>query len=136
MIRSAMQSDIPNMVMLFEAQHKAMGCDWTLDRPRLAATFVQAVAQPQDFLCLTGERSLLLAACFDSPVGAGKVAVEMGLCAKHGDLDAIVERYESWARSKQCRAVSLACDQRFSTFERLYRRYGYAPAEMTFSKVL
>lgn len=135
MIRAAVAEDIPNLVALFVKQHKSMGCTWSIDSKRLALTFSQAIGSP-DWLCITDGDCLLLAACFESPLGAGKIAQELCFCATPGKVRAVLNHYEDWARSKGCRAASLSCEQRFSTFERLYRRYGYSPVEMTTSKVL
>lgn len=136
MIKPATETDIPAMIELFLTQHAAMGCAWDVDTDVLAGTLYQAVQSPGAWLCLTGDHCLLLAACFESQVGAGKVATELCMCASAGRLDELIDRYEEWARAKGCRAASLSCDRRFATFERLYRRYGYSPSEMTMSKVL
>jgi hypothetical protein len=136
-MRPARLSDIPGLVALFEKQHSEMGCPWPIDnKTKLTSTFHLAIASPEDWLCLTGDESLLLATCFESPLGAGKVAVELCMCAAPGKLDDMIERYEDWAKLKGCKIASLGCDRRFTTFQRLYRRYGYTPAEMTTSKAL
>ena len=135
-IRPAVVSDIPHLVALFAEQHRSMGCSWSIDTARLSLTFAHAIASPASWLCLAGDDCLLLAGCFESPLGAGKIAQELCFCVKPGSLSAILKQYENWARAKGCRAASLSCEQRFSTFERLYRRYGYSPVEMTTSKVL
>lgn len=133
MIRPARMSDVPSLAEMFRQHHASMGCSWVIDIAQLERTLSHAVASP-DWLCLTDEGCLFLAVCFESPLGAGKLAQELCFCAGRGKLDAVIERYEEWARSKGCRAISLACEQRFSTFERLYRKYGYRPAELTTMK--
>jgi GNAT superfamily N-acetyltransferase len=72
--------------------------------------------------------------CFENPIGAGKLAQELCFCAPPGRMGELINRYEEWARSNGCRAASLACEQRFPAFERLYRKYGYRTAELTTSK--
>jgi hypothetical protein len=135
-IRPAVHDDIPHLVALFVKQHEAMGCSWRVDTRRLALTLASAIATPDSWLCLTGDGCLMLAACFESPLGAGKVAQELCFCVPPGKIEVVLKRYEDWARAKGCRSVSLACEQRFATFERLYRRHGYSIAEMTTSKDL
>lgn len=136
MIRAALPADVPGMVALFRAQHAAMNCAWRLDADVLAGTFYAAIAAPASWLCLTGDACLLLASCFESPVGAGRLAAELALCASPRRFDELVDLYEDWARAKGCREASLSCVHRFPAFARLYRRRGYRPAEMTMSRVL
>jgi hypothetical protein len=113
-----------------------MGCTWSVDTARLGLTFSTAIASPDSWLCLTGDDCLFLAGCFESPLGAGKIAQELCFCVPAGKINIVIKHYEDWARSKKCRAASLSCEQRFSTFERLFRRYGYSTVEMTTSKDL
>ena len=135
MIRPAEPEDVPRLVELFKEHHASMGCSWTVDAARLSRTLAHAVNSP-DWLCLTDDGCLFLAVSFESPLGAGRLAQELCFAAPPGLMAELIDRYEEWARSKGCRAASLACEQRFTTFERLYRRYGYSPAELTTSKEL
>jgi hypothetical protein len=132
-IRLAKIEDVPELVRLFVSNHERMKCAWSVDTARLAETFRRAIISP-DSLCFTGDECLLLAVCFDSPLGAGKLAQELCISASPGNLDALIALYEQWARSKGCRAVSLGCEQRHSAFARLYGARGYRTAETTFSK--
>jgi len=136
LIRSAVREDIPQLVSLFINHQKAMGCSWSLDPVRLSMTFSQAIALPDNWLCLTGGGCLFLASCFESPLGAGKIATELCFCVSSGQLQFVLDQYENWARSKGCISVSLSCMQRFPAFQRLYGRYGYSLAEMTTAKAL
>jgi GNAT superfamily N-acetyltransferase len=136
MIRPATKADIPSMVALFKAQHAAMGCDWSVDEERLCNTFSIAIASPAQWLCLTGDDCLLLAMWFENPLGAGRLAMEFCFCAPPRAMAELISQYEEWARKMGCRAASLSCERRFAAFERLYRKYGYFPAEMTMSKAL
>ena len=131
-----MPSDILALIVLFKKHHAAMGCRWTFDPVRLSMTLSQAIAQPDHWLCLTGDQCLFLATCFDSPLGAGKIASELCFCIGHEKLEAIEAVYEQWARARGCTAMSLGCEQRFAAFERLYGRLGYRVSEMTASKAL
>ena len=135
MIRPAVLADIPDLVAAFEAHQRNMGCDWEVDTKVLARTFMTAIPSP-DWLCLTGDGCLLLAASFDSPLGAGRLAQELCMSASAGNLDALIDLYEAWAREKFCRRSSLSCDRRHAAFGRLYGRHGYALGESTFVKVL
>jgi hypothetical protein len=137
MIRKATQSDVANLVGLLKKFHKERKFEWAFNPALLSITFSSAILSPENWICLTGEGCLLLATCFVSPLGAGKLAVEYYLCAeKPGQFELLLEAYETWARSKSCDLISLGCTERFPAFQRLYGRYGYQPAEMTMSKVL
>lgn len=136
MIRLATREDIPTLIALFEAHQSEMGCSWSVDRTRLSHTFRYAIASPHSWLCLIGDGCLFLATCYESPLGAGKLATELCFCVGAEQLGELLQQYEDWARSKGCRAASIACEQRFAAFERLYRRHGYTLAETTTSKVL
>ena len=135
-IRPAVHADIADLVELFAAHHREMGCSWSVNRDRLGATIASAIASPDTWICLAGDGCFLLAACFESPLGAGRLAQELCFCAPPRRLADVINLYEEWARSKHCRAVSLSCEQRFGTFDRLFRRYGYTTAEMTAKKEL
>ncbi|MFK4507213.1 hypothetical protein [Bradyrhizobium daqingense] len=135
MIRPAELEDVPRLIALFKEHHASMGCSWTVDVAQLTRTLTHAVSSPE-WLCLTGHGCLFLAVSFESPLGAGRLAQELCFCAPPRRMAELIDRYEQWARSKGCRAASLACEQRFATFERLYRRYGYRSAELTTQKEL
>lgn len=135
MIREAVASDVLSLVALFKTHHAAMGCRWSFDPVRLSMTLVQAIDRP-DWLCLTGDQCLFLATCYDSPLGAGRIASELCFCVGREKLEQIVACFEAWARERGCNMTSLACEQRFPAFERLYGRFGYRVSEMTASKVL
>lgn len=135
MIRRAAPNDVPYLVSLFKKHHAEMGCSWRINTGTLGRTFSRAIVSP-DWLCLVDDGCLLLAAAFESPLGAGKLAQELCFCATPGKFEALLLIYENWARSKGCRTASLACEQRFAAFARLYGRHGYTQAEATFSKAL
>jgi hypothetical protein len=128
--------DVDAFLALFERHHAAMGCDWTIDKKILRRTVLEAMRSPENWLCLFGDDCLMLAVCFESPLGAGMLAQELCFCASKGNRDAVIRMYDDWAKSKGCRTCSLSCIERWEVFERLYRRHGYALAETTFSKVL
>ena len=136
MIRQAVSDDLTNMLLLFKKQHASMGCDWEIKTAVLFDTFSKAIKSPENWLVLFGDECLLLAACFESPVGAGMVAQEICFCASPGNRDRVLSMYHEWARSKGCRTSSLSCVERPEVFARLYRKHGYALAETTFAKVL
>lgn len=79
---------------------------------------------------------MLLAMWFDNPLGAGRLATEFCFCAPPNKRDELIDQYEEWARVNGCRKASLSFTRRFASFVRLFRRRGYAPDEMTLSKVL
>lgn len=135
MIRTAVPADVLSLVALFKAHHAAMRCQWPFDPAVLSMTLAQAIDKP-DWLCLTGDRCLFLAACYDSPLGAGKIASELCFCVGGETLEQIVACFEAWARERGCGVMSLACEQRFPAFARLYGRLGYRVSEMTASKTI
>lgn len=124
------------MLELFGMHHAAMGCDWPIDAAQLQSTFAAAIASPAQWLCLTGDDCLLLAMWFENPLGAGRLAMEFCFCAPPGRRDELIGAYEQWARDKGCRKASLSFTRSFPAFVRMFRRRGYAPDEMTLSKVL
>lgn len=135
-IRPASATDIPVMIALFQHHHAEMGCDWSIDVARLDNTFRQAISNPSSWLCLTGDGCLLLAMCFENPLGAGRLAMELCFCTPPNRRDELIDRYEVWARENGCRKSSLSFTRRFAAFTRLFRRRGYFLDEMTMSKVL
>lgn len=135
MLNQATRKDLSHVIDILSRHHASESFAWPLDRMRLANTVMVAIDHP-DWLCLTSRECVLLASCGDSPLGAGRIAVEHTIVARGGEFAAAVAQYESWAAQRGCRATSLGCTSRFPAFERLYRRQGYRPAEMIFSKEL
>lgn len=136
MIRNATLHDVDGIIALFCKHHEAMGCDWPVKTKVLRETLVAAITHPGNWLCLYGDECLLLAACFESIVGAGMLAQEIAFCASKGNRELLLDKYEEWARKKGCRTSSLSCIERPDIFARLYRKHGYSVAETTFCKVL
>ena len=136
MIRPAVASDISQLLLLLKHHHQEYGFAWPFDPVRLSMTLSSAMASPMQLL-LIGDCCMVFASCLDSPLGAGRLAIEHIIrCELPGHFDNLLDAYETWARSKGCRESSLSCTDRHSTFARLYGRRGYQLAETTFSKAL
>lgn len=135
MIHPATLDDIPVLIAMFEKRHQEMNCKWEINVAILSVTFNLAVSS-EEWLCLIDDDIMMLAVSFISPLGAGMLAQELCMCATPGTLNAILDAYEEWARTRGCRITALGCEQRHETFARLYGRRGYSKAESTFSKVL
>jgi GNAT superfamily N-acetyltransferase len=135
-IRDAVRADIPALVSLARRHHEENGFPFVFNAARLSITLALAIAQP-DWLCLTGNRCVLLAFSFESPLGAGKLATEFLLRAeRRGDMKELVTRYEAWARGRGCVQATLGCTSKPEVFARLYRPFGYTFAETVFAKRL
>lgn len=136
MIRHAVRDDIPAMLSLLKRHHTEHAFSWPFDAVRLSMTLANAV-EADDWLALTGDGALLLASSYESPMGAGRLAVEhIVRAAKPGHLREMLTIYEAWARDQGCQSVSLGCVRRHNTFARLYGRHGFTMAETIFVKAL
>lgn len=136
MIHEAERPDIPAMLGLLKTHHVEHAFAWPFDPVRLSMTLAHAI-EADDWLALTGDGALLLASSYDSPMGAGRLAVEhIVRAAKPGQLREMLTIYETWARKHGCASISLGCVRRPNTFARLYGRHGYSIAETIFVKAL
>lgn len=124
------------MVRMCRQHHAEKGFTFPVNTARVSVTLSNAIASP-DALALVADHGMLLATCFDSPFGAGRVAVEQMVRATRPHLfNEFLEHFEHWARSRECASISLSCTDRHAAFARLYGRRGYSLAESTFSKAL
>lgn len=136
MIRVAARADIPAMLELLKLHHAEHDFGWPFDPVRLSMTLAHAI-EADDWLALTGEGALLLASRYESPMGAGRLAVEhIVRAALPGQFRELLAAYEDWARGQGCTSVSLGCVRRHNSFARLYGRNGYSIAETVFVKAL
>jgi hypothetical protein len=135
MIRLATRDDMPALLAALRDHHEEHVFAWRFDPALMSLTLTRAIDAP-DWLALTGG-GLLLAQAFDSPLGAGRLAVEHVVRADlPGAFDEIVAAYEAWARAQGCLQTALGCIERHDAFARLYARHGYALAESVFVKAL
>lgn len=124
------------MLEILKRHHEEHDFAWPFDPARLSLTLTHAI-DADDWLVLTGDGALLLVSAYESPMGAGRMAVEhIVRAAKSGQFRSILPVYEAWAREQGCRSVSLGCVRRHNAFSRLYGRHGYSIAETVFVKVL
>lgn len=136
MIYPASRDDIPTMLTLLQMHYNEHTFDWSFDPVRLSMTLMNAI-EADDWLALTGDGALLLASAYESPMGAGRLAVEhIVRTARPGQFRELLAAYEAWAREQGCRTVSLGCVRRHNSFARLYSRHGYSTAETIFAKAL
>lgn len=135
-IRRAVRGDIPALVLICKRHHKEEKFGWPFDPAQISMTLAHAI-DAADWLCLTGNKSILLASAYISPMGAGRIAVEHIIRSERaGQFDALRNAYEAWARSLGCVMTSLGCTSNVPAFARLYRRGGYRHGETIFVKVL
>lgn len=136
MIRPAEHADIPDILGLLKRHHEEHGFVWPFDPARLSLTLTHAI-EADDWLVLTDDGALLIASAYESPMGAGRLAVEhIVRTAKSGQFREILAVYETWAREQGCRSVSLGCVRRHNAFSRLYGRHSYSMTETIFVKAL
>jgi hypothetical protein len=136
MIRRATSQDVARIVELFKLHHAEKGFEFPFNPARVSLAISNAITAKES-LVLIGPSSVLMASCFDSPFGAGRLAIEHAVRAGTNDeFKEILSQYEQWARAQGCDRLSLSCTDRHATFARLYRRHGFALAESTFSKAL
>jgi len=136
MIRRGRLSDIAGIIELLRRHHVEKQFDFKFNPVLLSSTVTHAMTA-RDWLCLVGERSVLIASYFDSPFGAGRLAMEHIVRAETPGLFAgLIKEYEQWAVANGCVKASLSCTDRFSAFTRLYSRHGYRPSEMQMVKHL
>ena len=135
-VRKANRNDIPALLALMKRHHAEHDFAWSFDPVRLSMTLAHAIAAA-DWLCLVGNGAMLLAQAFDSPLGAGRLAVEhIVRAAQPGQFAAMLRDYERWARLQGCGSITLACVRKPAAFARLYGRHGFRPAETVFIKAL
>lgn len=135
-VRKANRNDIPALLALTKRHHAEHDFAWPFDPVRLSMTLAHAI-EATDWLCLIGDGALLLAQAFDSPLGAGRLAVEhIVRAAQPGQFAAMLQDYECWARRQGCASMSIGCVRKPRVFARLYGRHGFRPSESTFVKAL
>jgi GNAT superfamily N-acetyltransferase len=135
-MKPATRSDIPAMVALLERHHVERAFAFPFDAALASMDLAAAIDNPE-VLCLTDDGCILIAIC-SRPLGSPeRIAIEIMLrCEQPAKRKPLVAAFESWARSRGCRRVSLSSTHDYEAFKRLYRPDGYTPAEMVFAKEL
>lgn len=135
-MRCATRADIPEIVALLRDHHAEQGFSFPFDSALVSIDVATAV-ESDHWLCLVAERCMLMARCFRPPFVPVQIAAEIMLrCERPGMRKQFVEQFEAWARARGCSIAALATTHSAPAFGRLYRRDGYAQAEVTFAKVL
>lgn len=139
MIRRAVRGDIAALLPMLRAHHAESGFEWPFDPVLLSVSLATAV-QSDNQAVFISPNGMLWGAYHDSPLGAGRLAVEIVFWAADGQGAALISAFEDWARVNGCCQSSISClhGDGISTdvFARLYRRSGYQPAETVFAKRL
>lgn len=141
MIREASFGDRLATVGLLRDSHAAAGWTFPFVAARAEALFKHHVTS-HDACCLVlGEQpvGILMAATFDHPFGAGKVAKEtvwfIAPEARGRGAIRMLDAYEAWARAQGCDLVGMA-SLASNDVSRLYERRGYRAVETHFLKTL
>jgi hypothetical protein len=126
------------LLAMLRAHHAQSGFEWPFDPVLLSISLATAIASDNQVV-LISPSGMLWGAHQDSPLGAGRVAVEIVLWASRGESAPLIARFEDWAHTQGCTQASICCLHRPSgsspeVFARLYRRSGYRPAETVFAK--
>ena len=136
MIRRAVRGDIAALLWILKKVYAEHEFDWPFDPVFLSVSLASAIADSNN-LVLIGDGSMLWASAFDSPLGAGRVALEHVIrAAGPGQFSDILSAYEEWARDKGCVKFALGCVRSHRAFERLYARAGFHVGETWFEKSL
>jgi hypothetical protein len=136
-IRLAVKEDVGALCALVKRHHADNPhLPWKFDAAAMSMGIATAIAGGP-WLCLTGPGSLFLAVHFDSPIGAGRLAVEQIVIAETpGAFDEMRVMFEDWARSHGCVRAAMGCTTKPHVFARLYGKHGYMISETIFSKGL
>jgi hypothetical protein len=127
---------MPELLRILEMVYAEHDFGWPFDPVLLSMSLSNAI-DDENSIVLVGNGAMLWASAFDSPLGAGKMAVEHVIRAKApGQFSEIVAAYEDWARGKGCVKLALGCVRSHRAFGRLYARAGYHTEETWFSKSL
>lgn len=121
------------LLTMLRAHHDESGFEWSFDPVLLSISLATAIASDNQVV-LISPNGMLWGAYQDSPLGAGRVAIEIVLWASRGESAPLIARFEEWARANGCSQSSISCLHKPSVFARLYRRSGYRPAETVFAK--
>lgn len=135
MIRRAVRGDVPALLPMLRAHHADSGFEWLFDPVLLSVSLATAV-QSDNQAIFVSRNGMLWGAFHDSPLGAGRLAVEIVFWAADGQGADLISAFEDWARVNGCSQSSISCLHKPSVFARLYRRSGYQPAETVFAKRL
>lgn len=141
MIRHADAADRLAVVRLLRDSHAAAGWTFPFIAARAEALFKHHVSAPTACCLVLGEQpqGLLMAAAFDHPFGAGKIAKETVwfIAPEARGLGALrmLDAYEAWAREQGCDLVGMA-SLATNDVSRLYERRGYQAVETHFMKTL
>ncbi|ETR79331.1 hypothetical protein X566_01560 [Afipia sp. P52-10] len=124
------------MVALFQRHHEERAFTFAFNAALISMDLAAAIDDP-NWLCLTADRCALVAFSYRPMFSPNKVATELMLrCERPRIRPQMIAHFENWARTRHCKQIALASTHAYEAFKRLYKRDGYAPAEMTFAKEL
>ncbi len=140
-VRPATAKDRDRVVALLRESHEAAGFTFPFQAAYADQLFQQHMRSPMACVLVTGERAhgVLMAAAFDHPFGAGRIAKEtvwfVSPEARGRDSIKMLDAYEAWARSVGCVSVGMA-SLATNDVSSLYERRGYSAVETHFMKPL
>jgi len=134
MIRPATPADIPTLLAMGRRFHAASGMPAPFDADATGAVLARligggGVVLLTDRGCIGG----ILAPLWFAP--AWRMAVEMFWWAE-GDGLALLRAFEAWARAEGAQEVRMTTLHALPRADAIMRRRGYAPVEISYTKVL
>ncbi|UXT99925.1 GNAT family N-acetyltransferase [Agrobacterium tumefaciens] len=140
-VRFATAQDRDRVVMLLRESHEAAGFTFPFQAAYADRLFQQHLASPMACVLVAGTpaQGLLMAAAYEHPFGAGRIAKEtvwfVSPWARGRGSMRMLDAYESWARSLGCVSVGMA-SLATNDVSSLYERRGYSAVETHFMKSL
>jgi hypothetical protein len=143
-VRHATPDDASRIVRLLRNFHAAGDFDFPFDAPRIDRFVRHAIAAPDHACLVVGNPAVgvLVAHCGESVMAPMRFAEELVVWVEPSSRGAawgqLRSGLEAWAREQGCQKIKLSAQQhiRPAAMARLYRRDGYAPREIVFSKDL
>lgn len=142
-VRFATPADRDRVIVLLRESHAAAGFTFPFEAPY--ADFLFQTHMSHSSTCVLvldrpeGVAGVLMAATFDHPFGAGRMAKEtvwfIAPSARGRDGLRMLDAYEAWAKEQGCRSVGMA-SLTTNDVSRIYERRGYVPVETHFLKPL
>ncbi len=138
MIREATVEDLPDLMVMGKRFHDASGLPGSFSALACGA-FVAALIDSPAGAVFRSDKGVIMGALTPSYCAPDwKMAVEMAWWAEDGKGLALLKRFEEWARdtgANEIRMTSLA-NLAEDRVRKIFERAGYAPAEISFRKVI
>lgn len=133
-VLEATEADIPRILDMGERFHAAAGNPWPYSRSYTEAGLFRLLEAGCVFVSREGMIGGLLAPTWCRPDWL--VAVELFWWAEDRNGLALLRRFEAWADEKLANEVRLTSLANLPAADRIIRRCGYEPREISYSKVI